>query len=118
MRKAPGEVLLPVRVKPSGGSSSNKYYLQDTTSIGQCEPELKRIYEACYPETKRGENQHTRGVPDSGNPQPRYTKAKAETTGVSEPKIQEEIQLTKAIERRGCQILLWQSTRACNRIFS
>ena len=109
MRKAPGEVLLPVRVKPSGGSSSNKYYLQDTTIIGLCEPELKRIYEACYPETKRGENQHIRGVPDSGNPQPRYTKAKAETT---------EIQLAKAIERRGCQILLWQSTRACNRIFS
>ncbi len=69
--KPPGEVLLPVRVKPSGDSLSNQYYLQDTTSIGLCELELKRIYEVCYPETRHGAIGNSR-VPESGTLKPRY----------------------------------------------
>ena len=67
--------------------------------LAQCKLEEKRIYEACYPETKHGAIGNSR-VPDSGTLNPRYTKAKAEATGISESKIQEDIQLAKAIEEK------------------
>ena len=65
-----------------------------------CELEEKRIYEECYPETRHGENQYTRGVAESATPNPRYTQAKAQAINRSERVIQEDIQLAKAIEEK------------------
>lgn len=65
--------------------------------IAFCELEEKRIYEECYPETKHG-GDRTKQVAESATCNPRYTIAKAQATGVSERKIQEELQLAKAIK--------------------
>lgn len=52
----------------------------------------KEIYEALHPETKFGENQHTRprrsGERKSGAFAPRFTKATAQATGASERSVQ------------------------------
>ena len=68
--------------------------------VARCELEEKRIYEECYPQTKHG---GARGgsfqVAESATCFPRYTEAKAGALGTSERKVQEEIQLAKALEQ-------------------
>ncbi len=74
--------------------------------LAACELEEKRIYEECYPETKAGvaggkaSGQSRSGTTADSALVPTYTKAKAETLGVSERKVQEDIQLARAIEER------------------